>query len=121
MRRCLPLVALALAACSANPVSTDVAALRATADARSKLEIENVLSSALGGVDITIADDALTLESTLIMERGMHRSVDRAPALGRDLGRPNHFQLVLDARQCFLVHQETGLRWMLSQTECVAE
>jgi hypothetical protein len=120
VNRCLPFVLL-LAACSASPVNTDTAALRATADSRSKSEIENVLSSALDGASITIADDALTRESTLIIERGMHRSVDRNPVLGRDLGRPNHFRLVLDARQCFLVHEETGLRWMLNETECVAE
>ena len=110
-----------LLACTANELNTDVGALRVNADTRSKTEIENVLSSALDGVPVNIADDALTRESTLIIERGMRRSIDRPAELGRELGRPNHFQLVLDGGQCFLIHRETGLRWMLATTECVAE
>ncbi len=113
-------VAATLAACSGNPINPDVAALRINPDARSKSEIENVVSSALGGVDIMIADDALTRESVLIIERGMRRRVDGPPELGRDLGRPARFQLVVDGRRCFLVHEETGLRWMLNATECIA-
>ena len=113
-------VAATLAACSGNRVNPDVAALRINPDAGSKNEIENVVSSALNGVDIMIADDALTRESVLIIERGMRRRIDGPPELGRDLGRPAHFQLVVDARRCFLVHEETGLRWMLNATECIA-
>ena len=117
----LILLAAIVAACSSPEVSLDVAALRVNVDARSTAELRNVISSALDGVNVTIADDALTRESTLIIERGMSRSVDRGPELGRNLGRPNHFRLILDARQCFLVHEETGLRWMLGDTECMPE
>ena len=113
-------VAAILAACSGNQVNPDVAALRINPDARSKSEIENVVSSALNGVGIMIADDALTRDSVLIIERGMRRRVDGPPELGRNLGRPARFQLVVDARRCFLVHEETGLRWMLNATECIA-
>ena len=112
---------VAIVACSAPELNLDVAALRTSADLESKTELQNVVSSALDGVAITIADDALTRESTLIIERGMRRRIDGPPELGRDLGRPQHFRLVIDARQCFLVHQETGLRWMLTATECAAE
>lgn len=112
---------VALVACSAPETNPDIAALRANANLESTTELQNVVSSALDGVAITIADDALTRDSTLIIERGMRRRIDGPPELGRDLGRPQHFQLVVDARQCFLVHQETGLRWMLTATECVAE
>lgn len=123
MRFCLYVwvfVATTLAACSTNELNPDVGAIRINPSADSKTEIENVVSSALNGVDITIADDALTRDSTLIIERGMRQRVGGPPELGRDLGRPEHFQLVIDARQCLLVHAETGLRWMLNVTECTA-
>ncbi len=120
--RIITLVATAFAAaCSSPPVQPDTPALRVNPDADSRTEIEQVVSSALDGVAVTIADDALTRESTLTIERGLRRRVDAPPELGRDLGRPQHFQLVLDARQCFIVHRETGLRWLLTSTECVAE
>ena len=110
-----------LAGCASTDTSLDVAALRTNVDDRSTRELQGVVSSALDGVAVTIAEDALTRESTLIIERGLRRSVDRGPELGRDLGRPNHFRLILDSRQCFLVHEETGLRWMLADTECTPE
>lgn len=118
---CVIAVAAFLASCASPETSLDVPALRINVDDRSTRELQGVVSSALDGVAVRIADDALTLESTLIIERGLRRSVDRSPELGRDLGRPNHFRLILDTRQCFLVHEETGLRWMLTDTECTPE
>ena len=121
-RAALPiLLAANIVACSSPEVNLDIAAVRVNVDARSTAELQNVISSALDGAIVTIADDALTRDSELIIERGMSRSVDRSPELGRNLGRPNHFRLILDARQCFLVHEETGLRWMLGDTECMPE
>lgn len=118
---CAIAVAAFVAGCASSDTSLDVAALRTNVDDRSTRELQGVVSSALDGVAVTIADDALTRESTLIIERGLRRSVGRSPELGRDLGRPNHFQLILDTRQCFLVHEETGLRWMLTDTQCAPE
>ena len=40
---------------------------------------------------------------------------------GRDYGQPERFQLVIDGRQCFLVHGNTGLRWLLNETTCTPE
>ena len=99
----------------------DTPALRTNDDEASRVEIEQIVSSALGGVKVTIADDALMRASYLTIERGMRRSIEQPPELGRDLGRPEHFQLVLDGGQCFLVHQSTGLRYLLNATRCSAE
>lgn len=122
MRRLLIASCTALGVgCSTPPVQPDTPALRVEPDADSRQEIEQVVSSALDGVPVTLADDALTRDSTLIIERGMRRRIDGPPELGRDLGRPQHFKLVIDARQCFLVHQETGLRYLLQTTRCAPE
>lgn len=115
------LLTLVAAGCSTPSLQPDVAALRTSQDEASKTELEQVLSTAMNGVDVTIADDALTTSSRLILERGSRRQIDRPPEPGRSYDRPDHFQLVLDGRRCFLVHEETGLRYLLRDTDCEAE
>jgi len=109
------------AACSTSAIQADVPALLTNPSVDTQLEIEQSVSAALDGAKITIAPDALTQGSVLTIEQGISRSIDRAPELGRNLGRPEHFQLVIDGPQCVLVHQRTGLHWILKKTECVAE
>lgn len=115
------ITASVLAACSASGVQPDVPALRTSTSAESRAEIEQTVSTAMNGVPVTVADDALTAESTLLIERSRSRSIERPSEPGRSMERPQHFQLIVDARQCFLVHEETGLRWMLPATECIPE
>jgi len=110
-----------LAACSTSAIQADVPALLTNPSEDTRLEIEQSISAALDGAKITIAADALTKSSVLTIEHGMRRSIDRAAELGRNLGRPEHFQLMVDGPQCVLVHQRTGLHWILRKSECVAE
>ena len=120
MRLFLVLLAL-LVACSTPAIQADIPALLTNPGEDTRLEIEQSLSAALDGAKITIAPDALTHSSVLMIEHGMSRSIDRLPELGRNPGRPEHFQLVIDGPQCVLVHQRTGLHWILKKTACVAE
>lgn len=117
----LPLLLALFAGCSTSAIQADIPALLTNPGPDTREEIEQSISAALDGAEITIAEDALTRSSTLIIERGMKRSIDRPPELGRDLGRPDHFQLVIDGPQCVLVHASTGLHWILKNSECVAE
>jgi hypothetical protein len=109
------------AGCSSPEVQPDTPAVRTSLTEASTTELMQVISAANGGVQVTIAEDALTTSSVLVIERGLRRSIDRPPELGRDYGRPQRFQLVLDGRQCFLVQQSTGLRWLLRETTCEPE
>ena len=115
------LLLLAVCGCSGPAVQPDVPALRAEVSSASTEEIEQTISTAMNGVPVTVADDALTTESTLLIERSTQRALGRPQVPGRSLERPQQFQLIVDARQCFLVHRETGLRWLLAETECVPE
>lgn len=109
-------------ACSTNGVQlSDTPAVRTSLTAASKTELEQVVSAANGGVAVTLAEDALTTSSVLIIERGMRRRIEGPPELGRDYGRPQRFQLVIDGGQCFLVQEETELRWLLADTRCEPE
>ena len=76
------------------------------------------MSGALNGAPITLADDALTRDSALIIERPQPRTADGVPLSGRERGRPEHFRLVKNGSRCVLVHEGTGKRWTLKAATC---
>ena len=115
------LLLLGLTGCTSNGVAPDVGAVRTSITPESKAELEQVLASATGNVSVALADDALASTSVLTLERQRSRSIDQPMEPGRDLGMPWRFQLVIDGRQCFLVDQASGLRWMLNATTCEPE
>jgi hypothetical protein len=87
----------------------------------SRAELQTVVSEALHGADVMLAADALTQSSLLIIERRKIQSLDNPPLSGRDLGRPEHFQLVTTGSQCVLIHESTKARYELTETGCVQE
>ncbi len=99
--------------CKTDAVRDDVPACITDPTVESRAELLGVVSDALNGRAVTIADDALTHDSLLIIEP-KHLT-------GRDLGRPEHFRLVLSGSRCILVHQETESRFELTETSCAAE
>jgi hypothetical protein len=112
---------LALAGCGSNGLQPDVPAVRTSLTEASTLEIEQIVATAAGGSRTAISGDALSDSSLLVVERAPRQRVDVPSADGRNYGRPDRFRLVLDGPQCFLVHEETGLRYLLKDTVCIAE
>jgi hypothetical protein len=96
----------------------DVPALITNPTAESRAELLRLVSRALNGASLTIADDALTRDSTLIIERARVRDASGVPLTGRDTGRPERFRLVKNGTRCVLVHEGSGRRWALSSTAC---
>lgn len=89
--------------------------------AASVAELQRIISRALGGAPVSLADDVLTGESRLTIERRPHRDVQHGRVLGRDLGRAEQFRLVKQGERCVLVHVGTGERWTLTEARCVEE
>jgi len=110
--------ALAAAACAAHSLPKDVPAVITRPTAESRAELVRVVSRALGGAPVTLADDALTGDGTLIVERAPHRDALGRPLSGRETGRPEHFRLVEDGSRCVLVHERTGQRFTLESATC---
>ncbi len=104
---------LVVSACKTGDVRQDVPARITVPTPESHAELQHVVSNTLGGRAVTIADDALTKDSMLIIEP-KHLT-------GRDLGRPDHFRLVLSDSRCVLVHEESNARIGLMETSCAAE
>jgi hypothetical protein len=109
---------LGLTACATASGREDLPAVLTEPTAESRAELARQLSEALHGAPITIADDALTRDSTLIIERARPRTADGVPLSGRETGRPEHFRLVKKGSRCVLVHERTGRRWTLKAATC---
>jgi hypothetical protein len=85
---------------------------------QSRAALAQAVRDALDGVPVMLAEDALTRESTLILERPAHRDPEGHRAQGRELGRPERFTLYKSGGDCVLVHERTGRRMPLVATEC---
>ncbi len=109
-----------LSACAQGLAHEEVPAVIDHPTSESRAELAKAVSTALNGVPITLADDALTRESVLIIERAQHRDAQGIPLNGRELQRPEQFRLVKSGKRCLLVHEGTGKRLRLRSTTCRA-
>jgi len=112
---------LAADACTAPAAQPDAPARIVDATPESRAALLQAVSEALNGAPVTLADDALTTESLLIIERAAHRDLHGNQLSGRELGRPWRFHLVQSGSQCVLVSESDGRRSVLRSTRCVPE
>lgn len=105
-------------ACAPVSAQRDVPAVVMSPTPESRAELARVVSRVLHGAAVTIADDALTRDNGLIIERGWARDAKGVPLNGRETGRPEHFRLVRNGSRCVLVHERTGKRFVLSSVTC---
>jgi hypothetical protein len=109
MRAGALLLCLLLSACAS--AQADVAAVIDQPTNESRAELAQVVGNALNGAPATLADDALTKDSVLIIEKA-HRLT------GRELEKPERFRLVKSGAHCVLVYERTGKRATLASTSC---
>jgi len=86
--------------------------------AQSRAELARVVSAAFNGQPVTLADDALTRESVLTIERRTPPGEQGRAATGRTLEAPARLNLVLRGAKCFL-RAADGREWELNETQCV--
>jgi len=111
-------VPLALSACLGHTPPRDVPAVLTHPTAETRAELAQVVSQALGGAPVTLADDALTADSTLIVDRTTRRDAQGRPLQGRRTELPERFQLVKSASRCVLIHEGSEGRWTLTRATC---
>jgi hypothetical protein len=110
------MLAALLAACASSSPRPDslegaVPAVIVEPTPKSRAALLQAVTDALGQEPL-LADDALTRESVLLVER---RHVE-----GRERGTPERFRLLLAGGRCVLVHERTGQRAPLVDTRCAA-
>lgn len=123
IKRLVPAAALLLlGACSAQQAQGNAEpALIGEVTQESRAELQRLISEALGGAPVILAEDSLTAESTLIIERNPPRDLEQRPLQGRNMEPPKKFRLLLSGNRCWLEREEDGKRWELLETTCVAE
>lgn len=107
-------------ACATTPVANESPAVITNPTAEGRAELLRVVRQALHGAPLTLADDALTRESALIVERAPARGPDGTPLQGRETGRPERFRLVRSGGRCVLVHEGDGTRHELGASVACA-
>jgi len=110
----------AMPACAARPESARTPAVLVSPGAATRAELERVIRRAIGDVAVTFADDALTASSTLSLEHARPRDPAGRLLNGRELTRPERFELFKQGSRCVLVQSRTGREWTLHHTQCVA-
>jgi hypothetical protein len=93
-------------------------ALIAAHTQESRAELTRVVSTAMNGQPVTLADDALTRESVLVIERRTPPGEQGRAATGRTLEAPQRLNLVLRTGRCLLVRAD-GREWELTEARCV--
>ena len=114
----LAAAALTSAACGTLSAQEQPAVIAAPT-AQSRAELARVVSAAMNGQAVTLADDALTRDSVLMLERRTPPGSQGQAATGRTLGAPDEFRLVLRGTRCVLVHAASGREWELAAVRCV--
>jgi hypothetical protein len=109
---------LAPAACGTLSAQEQPAVIAAPTP-QSRAEIERVVSAAMNGQPVTIAADALTRESVLVIQRRTPPGPQGRAATGRTLDAPEQFRLLLRGARCTLLHDADGREWQLEETRCV--
>ena len=94
-------------------------AVIASPSAASRAELASVVSAAMNGQPVTLADDALTRDSMLALERRTPPGPQGRATTGRTLEAPAQLRLVLRGTQCVLVRVADGREWRLDETRCV--
>lgn len=112
------LVLTGLLASPACDAPTDLPARITNPTPESRDELLRTIREALNGIPVTLAEDALTRDSTLLLERTEPRDERGLPLSGRDTGKPERFQLVKRGSSCQLLHERTARRWTLTSTTC---
>ena len=103
-----------LSACSGSRTTmTDSPAVRVNITNKAQNELRQTVASSLHQADIRILKSALTQSSTLMIQREI--------LLGMDFSKPFIFNLVKKNKQCFLINAQTKKRYLLAETQCIAQ
>ena len=114
------LTVLSLTACQTMSADQDQPARISPATDASRAALQETINSALH-TNVMLADNALTDSSVLTIELNPPGTMQDQVPLGRDMGKPIQFRLVLNQSDCILIDQRDGTRHVLDDTTCVAE
>ena len=115
------LASCAVVACATPSPEPEQAAVIVQPSAQSRAALQSAVSKALRRDGVRLADDALTSDSTLLIEPVRPRDAAGLPLQGRETRPPEKFRLVKSGRSCILIYERTNERQDLPQTQCAVK
>ena len=112
------LTLILLHACKGHLQADDLPAVLEESTVASRAELVRVISNALNGISVTLAADALTKSSKLVIERIQRRNLQGRIGGGRVLELPEQFRLVIDDSGCVLVRLADDAHYLLKDASC---
>lgn len=112
---------LLLVACKNGTLQDEVPARVQAPTPAGKAELQAAVAEALGRTEVLLADDAFIDSSTLVVERRPARDPAGNRLPGRELEKPERFQLLLSGGDCILLRESSGERWTLREVRCQPE
>lgn len=109
-----------LTSCQTMSTGNDAPARISNPNAASRAALQQTVNNALD-TQVTLADDALTGSSILIIQRNPPQTAQGRIATGRNMDMPIQFRLVLNGAECILIDTRDETRHLLENTICVAE
>ena len=113
-------VALLTTGCQTMGSDADQPARIINPDEASRAALQSMVDSILN-TEVTLAENALTESSMLIIERNPPRTMTNPNPQGRTMAEPIQFRLVINGSDCILIDQRNESRHILKNTECAAE
>jgi len=105
-------------ACGVYKLASDLPAVREKSTPGSHAELARVVSNALNGIEVILAEDVLTKSSRLVIERKQQRTLQGRIDGGRIMEPPERFRLVINGSRCELVHLADDAHYVLKETSC---
>jgi hypothetical protein len=102
-------------------LARDVPAVIVQPTDQSRLVLQQVVSGALKRESVLLAGDALTQSSTLTIEPARVRDGQGQVIYDREVRTLERFYLVRSWWRCILIRENTGERFKLAHTQCVAK
>ena len=117
---CTASFALAALGCQTLADEYDKPARIVNPDDASRAALQETVNKAFG-VDVTLADNALTDSSVLTIERSPRPTMENPNPLGRNMETPFQLRLVINGTDCVLIDRRDRSRYILANTSCEAE
>ena len=111
---------LLMGACQSLPGQYDQPARIVDPTPASREALQDAVNRAVG-VDVALAENALTDRSILVIERSPPPTMENPVPAGRTMERPIRFRLVLNEGDCILIDERNQARFLLQNTTCVTD
>ena len=119
LRDCLVAGYVALSGCTSMPAAQAEPAVLDDRSAQGREELARLVAEALNRPSVLLADDTLLHEDVFIVERRPRRDANGVLLNGRETEAPQHFRLIKQGEDCYVVHEESKRQWHLKQA-CTA-